>query len=358
MSGSSSNGDEKDAISNARNLEGLMKQMRDVSLKMGKPEKAKKYYEQWEMHKEMTQTLEKHDNSISEEESNSEEERDEMYYASAHDGLWLADGHDGMMMSLTEDDFLEEQDAYFLDDQRASNGELIHADEFAQFPPLEKLEDDQFWVSLRSKKLSVATYVVRRLSEGLCPPLIRIQRMEEDGVNEMLEFKAKGNQAFGSKDYEKAIEFYEDALNNMNIPRTMFIAPEDQMSLVVNILSNKAECELRLHRYNETCHSATDALSLDGGHEKSRIRRAKAELALGKQKGGGKSVVILVQANVDLEEVLRNDSGIGTDAGIKTAQTLLKAANRCLKTAKDSYLQKNPDTDWDLWVRQLRSTCW
>lgn len=68
--------------------------------------------------------------------------------------------------------------------------------------------------------------------------------------------------------------------------------------------------------------------------------------------------MIFVQANVDLEEVLKDDSGIGTDAGIKTAQNLLKDANLCLKTAKDEYLQKNPDTDWDLWVRQLRSTCW
>lgn len=354
----SESNDEKDGISNARKIEEMMKQMRDVSLKMGYTEKANKYQEQWEMHKEMTQILEKQEASL---EEDSEEERDEMYYASineAHDGMWLTDGYNGMMMSLTEDDFLEEQEADFQDDQMASNGELIYADEFVRFPPREELEDDLFWVTLRSRKLSVATLVVRRCSEGLCPPLIRIQRMEEHAVNRMLEFKAKGNQAFASKDYEKAIEFYENALHNMNFPRAMFIAPEEQMSEVVTILSNKAECELRLHRHYDTCHSATDALLLDGGHEKSRIRRAKAELVLGKQEGTGKSVGIFVQANVDLEDVLRNDSGTSTDAGIKTAQTLLKDVNRCLKTAKDEYLQKNPDTDWDFWVRQLSSTCW
>lgn len=47
--------------------------------------------------------------------------------------------------------------------------------------------------------------------------------MEEHAVNEMLEFKAKGNQTFASKYYEKAIEFYKNALHNMNFPRAMFI---------------------------------------------------------------------------------------------------------------------------------------
>jgi len=345
----SESNDEKDVIAKASKLE-AMKQMRDYSLKHGDTEKAEKYQEQLEMHKEMTQTLEKQETR--------EEKREEMYYASIdenHDGSWLADDYNGMMMSLTDDDFLEAEQEDFLEDQLASNGELIYSDEFVKFPPLEKIEDESFWGSLRSRKLSVSDFVIRRLTEGLCPPLIRIQRMEESAMNEMLEFKAKGNMAFASKDYVKAIEFYEVALDDIEFPRPMFIAPEEQMSEVITILSNKAECELRLHRYDETCQSATAALLFDGGHEKSRIRRAKAELALGKQKG--KSAAMLLQATVDLDEVLRNDSGSSTDVGIKTARTLLKDANRYLKIAKDEFQQKNPDADWDFWSMQIRSTC-
>ena len=66
---------------------------------MGEAEKTNKYQNQWEMHKEMTQTLERQD-------SISEEDWDEMYYASIdenHDSsLWLADGHYEMMMSLPD----------------------------------------------------------------------------------------------------------------------------------------------------------------------------------------------------------------------------------------------------------------
>jgi hypothetical protein len=323
--------------------------MRDMSLKMGNPEKAKHYQGQWEMHKEMTQTLEKQETM---------EERDEKYYASideTHDGMWLADGYDGMMMGLSDDDFLEAEQEEFQEDQLASNGELIYSDEFVKFPPPEKI-DESFGGSMRSRKLSIADYVVRRLAEGLCPSRIRIQRIEESAMKGILEFKAKGNQAFASKDYEKAVEFYEDALMDINFPRKMYIAPEEQMSEVVTILSNKAECELRLRRYHETGDSATAALLFDGLHEKSRIRRAKAELALGKQKG--ESAVIFMQATIDLEEVLRNDSGSRTDAGIKTARTLLKDANHYLKIAKDEFQQKNPDADWDLWSRHMRSTCY
>ena len=119
--------------------------------------------------------------------------------------------------------------------------------------------------------------------DNLCPPIVRITRVSEKEMSEMMQTKRKGNDLFVAGKFEEAYETYQDALTCV-CNHMFYIAPTDQVAEVVNILSNQAECSLRLHNYDDAAITATDALVLNSDHDKSRIRRAKAELSLYKEK--------------------------------------------------------------------------
>ena len=113
----------------------------------------------------------------------------------------------------------------------------------------------------------------------MLPPIVRISRIEEREMEGMITKKKKGNEEFKKHNYKKAIECYELAIM-LHFPMRLYIAPSSQMADIVSILSNQAECHLRLKEFREAASVATDALQIDGGHGKTLIRRAKAEIAL------------------------------------------------------------------------------
>jgi hypothetical protein len=174
--------------------------------------------------------------------------------------------------------------------------------------------------------------------------------MDSSKREEILELKRKGNQAFQETKYREAVELYEDAL--LCFDPNMFVGPISDMNELVTILSNTAECHLRLEQYNDAGSMATDALMLDASHEKTRIRRAKAELALHKEG----SFISLIQANLDLQEVL--DGPNPSAAAIDKANKLLKEVNSELDREEKRMLSKNPNADWAFIVRQMKVTCW
>ena len=95
----------------------------------------------------------------------------------------------------------------------------------------------------------MASGVNRRFVEETTPSRIRIQKfLEELEMKPLLEHKKQGNEMFGKKQYQDAIDLYDKAL--MIIPE-MYVGPYDQAEQIVAILSNKAECELRLELYHD-----------------------------------------------------------------------------------------------------------
>ena len=101
-----------------------------------------------------------------------------------------------------------------------------------------------------------------------------------------------------------------------------------------------------LFRSQDAGKLATDALLLDNGHEKSRMRRVKANIA---------GTSYLVQAQVDLEEILNKT---GTAAGVKEAKDYLNQLKELLENEKKTYRQNTPDGDWELFVDRMRAPCW
>lgn len=90
----------------------------------------------------------------------------------------------------------------------------------------------------------------------------------------------------------------------------------------------------------------------DADHEKSRIRRAKAELALFESKKS----MYLAQACHDLESLLESPdiSGIA----IESAQALLDNANGFMEREKEKMVEENHNADFDFMIRCLKSKCW
>jgi hypothetical protein len=165
-------------------------------------------------------------------------------------------------------------------------------------------------------------------------------------MEEFLAQKRAGNESFVKKDYAQAVQHYNDALKMIQI--AMFVAPLDQIKEVVNVLSNQAECYLRLKKFKDAGNVATLALMFDNGHEKSRMRRAKAELVI-----AGDSY--LIQAQLDLQEIVDNNL---SKAGVKEAKEYLEQLDELLAMAKTTFEEGHPGEDWDLYVRMVKARCW
>jgi tetratricopeptide (TPR) repeat protein len=93
-------------------------------------------------------------------------------------------------------------------------------------------------------------------------------------LDEAIALKIRGNESFAAKNYEAACLLYDDALSLF--PLASGRLPYDQKAEKVKIHSNKAECCIRLGMYFEAGMEASEALTLDRKHNKSRLRRAKA----------------------------------------------------------------------------------
>ena len=100
--------------------------------------------------------------------------------------------------------------------------------------------------------------------------------MDEETFLQILQVKRRGNDMFRKKNYERALEIYGRTHGmDMQFQLGCFLAGE-QRAEKVNILSNEAECYLRLREYAQAQMKASEALALDKRHEKSLVRRAKA----------------------------------------------------------------------------------
>ena len=271
------------------------------------------------------------------------------------DGNWSMAGHKGMFAKLRhEQTFLEEQLQTFNDEKEKSS--LQMEQEFLNLEEVIQAGEDgleENWAKLQQRQLhprnlNLADAVARRAAEGTCPPRIRIRQIASNKMKELLDLKQKGNQAFGNKEYEKAVGLYDEALSCME--HDMYVAPKDQMEQIVAILSNQAECYLRLNKFMEAGTVATNALLFDNSHEKSRMRRAKAELAIA-------GAPYLVQALVDLEELVSEHY---SSAGVKQAKELLPQVKEVIEMEKETMKRTKDatDEDWDMYVRTLRSRCW
>ena len=121
--------------------------------------------------------------------------------------------------------------------------------------------------------------------------------------------KQRGNVAFGDGRYSEAMAAYDDAVACYGASSGSASQREEK----VKVLSNRAECSLKLERWAEAELSASDALDLDSGHAKSLLRRGKARMQL-----GGES---LVSAEMDLRAVVAA-RGEGATAAAGLLKTL------------------------------------
>ncbi len=293
----------------------------------------------------------------------------DMYYASideTHDGMWLYDGN-GMMVDFDDENFEsdmkedweDELDEYREEFGNASNNFPKWEDEFVE---LDMKTIQAVSLSLKQRGLNLASGVLRRVvqaadSDYHVPSFVRITKLDEEyEMKDLLSKKKAGNLLFSAKKYDQAAEMYDEAL--MNIMGTnLFVSPEEQIKEVINVMSNLSECHLRLEAYDDAAGRATDALVLDCDHAKSRIRRAKAELAIYKQQH---SLPYLAQACHDLEEVL-TDADPGPNHGtlaIETAQKLLHEVKELLEIERQKMAEESPQTNFDLLVRIYKSKCW
>jgi hypothetical protein len=285
-----------------------------------------------------------------------------------YDGMWSYLGLFGMMLHFHDDG--EERPEIDSD-----------AMEFVDLSPLQDVvtEEDreQFLVRLQEdlmgRNLHLADGVLRRLVEeggtSQLPSKVRVRRMTIGQLNHLLSLKRKGNEAFGNRDYDGAVGYYDEALaSSKGAIQKFYVAPVDQVEEVVNVLSNRAECELRQRRFRDAAETATDALFLMNNHEKSRIRRVRAELAVGKEAashGGGyqpsspasaAAAAYFIQAKCDLQEVMDNPER--TEEGTNSVQKQLPDVQRCLDGAKVSMLRTNPNANWELYEQRIQATCW
>ena len=376
----------------------------------------------------------------------------------AYDGMWSFAAFSGMMIKLAQD-FVKEQQQQQQQLQRehSNSGGNDDDDDDDDDADNEKEEDEENYIyfninrllgpssdndydnndeesmmiinnmeclqeKLNERNLHLADGVLRRLVERCCPSRVPIRRLDEEiTMKQIMEYKLKGNNHFLRHEFREAIDYYNDALSCIHCERGehlhlqhLFVAPIHQIQQIVNVLSNKAECLLRKYKYEDAAEVATEALIFMNDHVKSRIRRAKATMEIGKydryelsSRGGNNNdgntstrytcmdgVAYLIQAKYDLDEVLlilennQHESTLTYSTSTTTKITegnkqtlgqevliLLSEVNRLLKNAKKKVLllyNKTPDknnmmmtntnnnnnNEWDLNVLKIKSRCW
>eukprot|EP00536_Pseudo-nitzschia_multiseries_P010439 jgi/Psemu1/242963/estExt_Genewise1.C_3190001 len=282
--------------------------------------------------------------------------------------MWPFSGFNGMMIQFAQE-FVkcQEQQKHHEESEEYMDCDEDEFVDLGNFDPSDEETIIRCQENLDERGLHMADGVWRRLAEGCCPAKIRIRRLDEDTtMKKLMEYKVQGNDHFGRREIREAIHFYDLALSSIpETHRDLYLAPRNQIQQIVNVLSNKAECLLRKAKYEEAAETATDALIFMNGHEKSRIRRAKAGLEVGKydryeatSRGDGSmtGVAYLVQSKYDLEEVLNGPDS--TVEGREVAEKVISEVDRLLKGAKKKVLSKDPHLAWDLSVLKIQSRCW
>jgi len=293
----------------------------------------------------------------------------------AYDGMWPFTGYGGMMVRLAED-FVKSQNDLVESDPRDNADENDGDDDgddqnFVMLNDIDGTDEAAIFriqETLDHQGLRMADGVLRRLVEGCCPPKLRITRLNEDTtMTKLLSLKQEGNRHFSEKGYREAIDCYDAALESVPIHQRdkLHVVPKQQLTELVNLLSNKGESLLRKARYEEAAEVCTEALVFDNGHLKSRLRRAKAGLEIGTydryeatSRGDGtmKGVAYLVQAKNDLDEILEHPEC--THEGRDAVKKVLSRVNKRLEAAKHRVIGKNSDTEWDMTVLKIQSRCW
>ena len=270
------------------------------------------------------------------------------------DGNWPFLGHDGMMQDLEDVEHFLEQERKEQEEETSTTQDDDDDDAlFLTLPAIGGGEEQDEWATFLSSKLQprnlcLADAVMRRFAEGRCPPKFRIRTLSASIMKSILDYKQKGNAAFSKQEYYEAISQYQNALDCCGKVK-LYVAPKDQIETIVTILSNLSECFLRLKKYQQAGKTATDALVLDNSHEKSRMRRVKAELGLA-------GAPQLIQAKLDLEEIINVHY---SKAGVQQANEYLEEVNKLLEMEKQMFAKAHPESeDWDFFVRLVSSKCW
>ena len=151
--------------------------------------------------------------------------------------------------------------------------------------------------------------------------------LEEDEFASVLEEKRRGNEAFQAGDWSRALDLYDGALD---LYAARLGTPGVQLETRVTLLSNLAECALRLKDYDDAEVYANEALKIDEECVKARIRRVKAIVA--RLEGGGVSSSI--------EDIVAYLEGGGVSSSIEPK---IEAARRDLERARDQLCGTPPD---------------
>lgn len=162
----------------------------------------------------------------------------------------------------------------------------------------------------------------------------KAMRASVSQLRAMLTEKQKGNRAFNRGQYKRALDSYLKAEQHMGgAVSGMFLIPQHRDELV-KVLSNQAECYLRMKKYDKAIVQATTALSLDRNHTKSMLRRARAtyqkalrtSAANTTRSSNGLNSIVVARAAEDLQRVINMKSTASTSE----AQALLDEMERSI----------------------------
>jgi tetratricopeptide (TPR) repeat protein len=145
--------------------------------------------------------------------------------------------------------------------------------------------------------------------------------MDADIFDHMIKWKEKANRDFKRGMYNCALEKYIRAEETIGGEVMGLYLVAHQRAELVYVLSNQAECYLRMNKYQQAFIKGTSALRMDSSHAKSVLRRGRAVLyaSLDSTNGNSFSVEAVASAVEDLRSVAQSNEKEGS----REAETLL-----------------------------------
>jgi tetratricopeptide (TPR) repeat protein len=158
----------------------------------------------------------------------------------------------------------------------------------------------------------------------------KAMKVDHDEFCAMLREKDKGNRSFSRGQYKSALDSYLRAENLLGgAVSGMYLVPHQRAELV-KVLSNQAECYLRMKKFDDAILQASTALQLNKRHEKSLLRRAKA-LYEGADRLKTLNSGVAARAAEDLQVIIELES-----SGAKEARDLLNEIEMKMNSSSKS----------------------
>jgi len=154
----------------------------------------------------------------------------------------------------------------------------------------------------RGQKIDFNNKDLNKLMSEIEPLAAQAEKIKRSGLPKAEQLKLKGNDAFKLAQFDSAIQFYTDALNEMSNKTT---------ELAISCYNNRAACNQQMSNYSAVIEDCSCVLEFQNNNQKALLRRALAYEGLERYRLALQDIRHLLSINPNIEVANKAQHRIG-----------------------------------------------